>query len=66
MFSTAHKMISSHLLSGKVASKNLKKDFFEALDHHTTALIDLFKSSKGVGGQSLGHLLQPISTQVRV
>uniref|UniRef100_A0A3P8U843 Uncharacterized protein n=1 Tax=Amphiprion percula TaxID=161767 RepID=A0A3P8U843_AMPPE len=48
----------------RVASKNLKKDFYEALDHHTTRLIDLFR--KGVVGQSLGHLLQPINSQVSV
>lgn len=50
----------------RVASKNLKKDFYEALDHHTTGLIDLFRSRKGVVGQSLDHLLQPINTQVSV
>ncbi|XP_036004676.1 sterile alpha motif domain-containing protein 3-like [Fundulus heteroclitus] len=47
----------------RVASKNLKKDFYEALDHHTTRLMDLFKSKKGVVGQSLNHLLQPINSQ---
>ncbi|XP_054860019.1 uncharacterized protein LOC111562941 [Amphiprion ocellaris] len=47
----------------RVTSKNLKKDFYEALDHHTTHLIDLFKSRKGVVGQSLGHLFQPINSQ---
>ena len=50
----------------RVASKNLKKDLYEALDHHTTCLIDLFKSKKGVVGQSLDRLLQPINTQVSV
>ncbi|KAM3594457.1 uncharacterized protein V6R79_008214 [Siganus canaliculatus] len=49
----------------RVASKNLKKELYEALDHHTTGLIDLFKSRKGVVGQSLDrHLLQPINTQI--
>ncbi|XP_057695302.1 uncharacterized protein LOC130917681 [Corythoichthys intestinalis] len=47
----------------RVASKNLKKEFYEALDHHTTRLIDLFKSKKGVAGQSINRLLQPINTQ---
>ncbi|KAJ8286987.1 hypothetical protein GJAV_G00045700 [Gymnothorax javanicus] len=50
----------------RVASKNLKKDLYEALDHHTTGLIDLFQSRKGVVGQSLDRLLQPINTQVSV
>lgn len=50
----------------RVASKNLKKDFYEALDHHTTRLIDLFKSKKGGVGQSLDRFLQPINTQVSV
>uniref|UniRef100_A0A3B4V3G2 PB1 domain-containing protein n=1 Tax=Seriola dumerili TaxID=41447 RepID=A0A3B4V3G2_SERDU len=50
----------------RVASKNLKKDFYEALDHHTARLIDLFKSRKGAVGQSLDHLLQSINTQVSV
>ncbi|XP_049427802.1 uncharacterized protein LOC125885966 [Epinephelus fuscoguttatus] len=47
----------------RVASKNPKKDFYEALDHHTTRLIDIFRSRKGVVGQPLDCLLQPINTQ---
>ncbi|KAJ8341231.1 hypothetical protein SKAU_G00335220 [Synaphobranchus kaupii] len=47
----------------RVASKNLKKDFYEALDHHSTRLIDIFRSRKGVVDQSLDRLLQPINTQ---
>nr|XP_046254936.1 uncharacterized protein LOC124064477 [Scatophagus argus] len=47
----------------RVASKNLKQDFYEALDHHASRLIELFKTRKGVAGQSLDRLLQPINTQ---
>lgn len=50
----------------RVASKNLKKDFYEALDHHNARLIELFRCRKGSVGQSLDRLLQPINTQVSV
>ncbi|XP_056226185.1 sterile alpha motif domain-containing protein 3-like [Seriola aureovittata] len=50
----------------RIGSKNLKKDFYEALDHHTARLIDLFKSRKGAVGQSLDHLLQSINTQTDI
>ncbi|XP_049446684.1 uncharacterized protein LOC125897406 [Epinephelus fuscoguttatus] len=47
----------------RVARKNLKKDFYKALDHCTPHLIDIFRSRKGVVGQSLDHFLQPINIQ---
>lgn len=50
----------------RLASKNLKKDFYEALDHHTARLIELFRCRKGTVGQSLDHLLRSIDTQVSV
>ncbi|KAL7389030.1 hypothetical protein ABVT39_025079 [Epinephelus coioides] len=47
----------------RAARKNLKKDFYKALDHHTPHLIDIFRSRKGVVGQSLDRFLQPINIQ---
>lgn len=47
----------------RVSSKNLKKEFYEALDRFIPRLIGLFKSKKGAVGQAFDRLL---CTQVSV
>ncbi|RXN06115.1 sterile alpha motif domain-containing 3-like isoform X1 [Labeo rohita] len=36
----------------RIAGKNLKKEFYESLDRHSTCLLDIFRAKKGVAGQS--------------
>lgn len=50
----------------RVACKNLKKDFFEALDHHNARLLELFRCRKRAVGESLHRILESINTQVSV
>ncbi|KAI9525103.1 hypothetical protein NQZ68_012617 [Dissostichus eleginoides] len=49
----------------RITSRNLKADFFEALDQHTPRFIQLFKSKKGSVGQKLTELMQSINWPTR-
>ncbi|XP_050956917.1 uncharacterized protein LOC127157699 isoform X2 [Labeo rohita] len=42
----------------RIAGKNLKKEFYESLDRHSTCLLDIFRAKKGVAGQLLMDLLK--------
>ncbi|KAK0150376.1 hypothetical protein N1851_008533 [Merluccius polli] len=48
----------------RVASKNLRQQFYEALDRHTPSLIRMMKSKRGKVGQSLEGFLRQIDSQV--
>ena len=50
----------------RVASKNLRQQFYEALDRHTPSLIQMMKSKRGKVGQSLESFLHQIDTQVMI
>ncbi|KAI2667679.1 Branched-chain amino acid aminotransferase 1, mitochondrial [Labeo rohita] len=42
----------------RIAGKNLKKEFYESLDRHSTCLLDIFRAKNGVAGQLLMDLLK--------
>ncbi|XP_074525201.1 uncharacterized protein LOC141789602 [Halichoeres trimaculatus] len=42
----------------KVAGKSLKQEFYEAFDHHSPRLMEVFKAKRGVTGQVLADLMQ--------
>ena len=42
----------------RIAGKNLKREFYETLDQHSTCLLDIFRAKKGVAGQLLMNLLK--------
>lgn len=44
----------------RVVGKNLKENFFDALDHFSRSLMDLFRKKKGLTGQLLAELLHQI------
>uniref|UniRef100_G3NB54 Uncharacterized protein n=1 Tax=Gasterosteus aculeatus TaxID=69293 RepID=G3NB54_GASAC len=48
----------------RITSKNLKGDFFEALDQYTPRLIDIFKTKRGTVGRKLSELMQHMSWMV--
>ncbi|KAK0153172.1 hypothetical protein N1851_005143 [Merluccius polli] len=50
----------------RVASKNLRQQFYEALDRHTPSLIRMMKSKRGKVGQSLEGFLRQIDSQVMI
>lgn len=47
----------------RVVGKNLRENFFDALDHFSQSLMDLFRKKKGLTGQLLAELLH--QTKVR-
>lgn len=47
----------------RVVGKNLRENFFDALDHFSPSLMDLFRKKKGLTGQLLAELLH--QTKVR-
>ncbi|KAK5922990.1 hypothetical protein CesoFtcFv8_000379, partial [Champsocephalus esox] len=46
----------------RVVGKNLKDNFFDALDRFSPSLMDLFRKKKGVTGQFLSELLSQTKT----
>ncbi|XP_041650523.1 sterile alpha motif domain-containing protein 3-like [Cheilinus undulatus] len=46
----------------RVVGKNLKDNFFDALDRFSPSLMDLFRKKKGVTGQLLSELLRQTKT----
>ncbi|KAK5935997.1 hypothetical protein CgunFtcFv8_021303 [Champsocephalus gunnari] len=46
----------------RVVGKNLKDNFFDALDCFSPSMIDLFRKKKGVTGQFLSELLRQTKT----
>lgn len=68
----AHIMVSTHLNMNmfcfymfqvclefsRVVGKSLRQDFYEALDHHSPRLIEIFKAKRGLTGQVLADLMR--------
>ncbi|KAK3554679.1 hypothetical protein QTP70_032669, partial [Hemibagrus guttatus] len=49
----------------RIAGKNLKQEFFSALDKHTSCFPEVFKSKKGTAGKELSdYLMQMKSANV--
>ncbi|KAL1269169.1 hypothetical protein QQF64_031458 [Cirrhinus molitorella] len=51
----------------RITSKNLKQEFFSALDQHASRFLDIFESKKGAVGKRLSEFLQqikPVSTDI--
>lgn len=42
----------------RVVGKSLRQDFYEALDHHSPRLIEIFKAKRGLTGQVLADLMR--------
>ncbi|MEQ2174945.1 hypothetical protein GOODEAATRI_012982, partial [Goodea atripinnis] len=42
----------------RVVGKSLKQEFYEALDHHSPRLMEIFKTKRGLTGQVLADLMQ--------
>ena len=42
----------------RVVGKNLKQEFYNSLDRHCPALVDVMKSKRGLKGQLLDALLR--------
>lgn len=41
-----------------MAGKSLKQEFYEALDHHSPRLMEIFKAKRGLTGQVLAELMR--------
>ncbi|XP_071350986.1 sterile alpha motif domain-containing protein 3-like isoform X2 [Trachinotus anak] len=42
----------------RVAGKSLRQEFYEALDHHSPRLMEIFKAKRGLTGQVLADLMR--------
>lgn len=42
----------------RVVGNSLRQEFYEALDHHSPRLMEIFKSKRGLTGQALADLMQ--------
>lgn len=42
----------------RVVGKSLKQGFYEALDHHSPRLMEIFKAKRGLTGQVLADPMQ--------
>ena len=42
----------------RIVGKNLKKEFFDAIDRHSPRLVEIFRCKRGIIGQQLTQLLQ--------
>lgn len=48
----------------RITSKNLKQDFFTALDQHTARFLKIFETKKGAVGKRLSEFLDQIKLKV--
>ncbi|KTF74274.1 hypothetical protein cypCar_00049090, partial [Cyprinus carpio] len=46
----------------QITSKNLKQEFFSALDKHTSRFLEVFESKKGTAGKKLSEYLMQMKS----